>query len=268
MRRTSPISQFVVAAAHEAMEAARVPAGMVETRLGVVVAIFNGCIGYSRRFFGEVLSDPATASPMVFPETVFNAPSSHLSAVLGARAANYTLVGDEGAFANGLAMACQWLGDGWVDGCLVVGAEEADPITADAVARLEHGMIVSEGAGAVYVSNQPGPVEIMALTEPELFFDRKGRTDALERTRRAWRATIGSPARCVGNVPCAAGMPAVVPEAALGHGMGASGAWHVVLAAEAVRSGECDVAVAETAGSNEQVVSTVLRRDGRHGATA
>ena len=40
-------------------------------------------IRYSERFFGEVLENPATASPMLFPETVMNAPASHMAAYLG-----------------------------------------------------------------------------------------------------------------------------------------------------------------------------------------
>ncbi len=58
-------------------------------------------MAYSRRFYEEVLRDPATASPLIFPETVFNAPASHLAAFLGTTAINYTLVGDEGTFLAG-----------------------------------------------------------------------------------------------------------------------------------------------------------------------
>jgi 3-oxoacyl-(acyl-carrier-protein) synthase len=77
-----------------------------------VVCVFSGCVNYSSRFYSETLKDPATASPLVFPETVFNAPASHLSAFLGNSAINYTLVGDSGTFLIGLAMAAQWLSDG------------------------------------------------------------------------------------------------------------------------------------------------------------
>ena len=85
-----------------------------------------GLVTYSRRFYEEVLRDPATASPLIFPETVFNAPASHLAAYLGSTAPNCTLVGDDGMFLQGLALAAQWLMEDEIDGCVVIGAEELD----------------------------------------------------------------------------------------------------------------------------------------------
>ena len=111
----------------------------------------TGCVNYSRRFYDETLNDPATASPLVFPETVFNAPASHLAAMLGTTAINYTLVGDPGTFLQGLALAADWLQEARVDGCLVIGAEEVDWLTADAYRLFATKVILSEGAGAVYV---------------------------------------------------------------------------------------------------------------------
>ncbi len=105
------------------------------------------------------MKDPATASPLVFPETVFNAPASHLAASLGTTANNYTLVGDPGTFLQGLALAADWLLAGRVDGCLVVGAEEIDWLTSDAYRLFAKKVILSDGAGAVYMrrSVQPTP---------------------------------------------------------------------------------------------------------------
>ena len=126
LRRTSPITHYAVAAALEALgsDAARVQTGAV--RLGIIFCVMDGCVNYSRRFYDETLRDPATASPLVFPETVFNAPASHLAALLGTTAINYTLVGDPGTFLQGLSLAADWLLGERVDGCLVIGAEELD----------------------------------------------------------------------------------------------------------------------------------------------
>src|SRR6266511_2316719 len=132
LRRTSPITQYAVAAALEALgeDAACVSNGSL--RLGILFCAMTGCVNYSRRFYDETLNDPATASPLVFPETVFNAPASHLAALLGTTAVNYTLVGDPGTFLQALALAADWLLSESVDGCLVIGAEEMDWLTADA----------------------------------------------------------------------------------------------------------------------------------------
>jgi len=159
LRRTSPITQYAVAAALEALgnDAARVSGGSL--RLGIVFCVMTGCVNYSRRFYDETLTDPATASPLVFPETVFNAPASHLAALLGTTATNYTMVGDPGIFLQGLAIAGDWLLAGCVEGCLVVGAEEIDWLTADAYALFARQIILSAGAGAVYLrrAEQPTP---------------------------------------------------------------------------------------------------------------
>ena len=127
LRRVSPISKFAVAAAAEALgpeRAARVAAG--ELRLGVVCSLFNGCVNYSNRFFGEVLADPAVASPILFPETVFNAPSSHLSALFNSTAPNDTILGDGAEIFTALEIAIEWLLRGDCDGVLVVAPEELD----------------------------------------------------------------------------------------------------------------------------------------------
>jgi 3-oxoacyl-(acyl-carrier-protein) synthase len=118
-------------------------------RLGIIFCVMTGCVNYSRRFYDETLKDPATASPLVFPETVFNAPASHLAALLGTTAINYTLVGDPGVFLQGLVLGADWLLAGRVEDCLVVGAEEIDWLTADAYGLFARKIILSDGAGAV-----------------------------------------------------------------------------------------------------------------------
>ena len=149
----------------------------------------TGCINYSRRFYDETLKDPATASPLVFPETVFNAPSSHLAAAFGTTARNYTLVGDQGTFLQGLALAASWLLAGSVDACLVIGAEEMDWLIADAFRLFDRRLISSEGAGAVYLKAEGrGPkaeviAQLAAVTDSYLFFDNQSRAVAARKMR-------------------------------------------------------------------------------------
>src|SRR5438034_9501773 len=169
LRRTSPITQYAVAAALEALggDAARVSSGSL--RLGMVFCVMTGCVNYSRRFYDETLKDPATASPLIFPETVFNAPSSHLASLLGTTAINYTLVGDPGTVLQGVALAADWLLSDRIDGCLVVGAEEMDWLTAEAVGLFAHSAQISDGAGALYLRRDAGQnpgVELREVTDP------------------------------------------------------------------------------------------------------
>jgi 3-oxoacyl-(acyl-carrier-protein) synthase len=151
LRRTSPIAHYAVAAALEALGSPGNPEAPASPRLGIIYCAMAGCVKYSQRFYDETLKDPATASPLVFPETVFNAPASHLAALLGTTAINYTLVGDPGTFLQGLALAADWLSTNRADSCLVVGAEELDWLVSEAFCLFDPAGIVSEGAGALYL---------------------------------------------------------------------------------------------------------------------
>ena len=55
-------------------------------------------------------------------ETVFNAPASHLAAMLESRGPAYTLIGDSAQFLGGMDLGIEWLLDNQVDGVLVVGS--------------------------------------------------------------------------------------------------------------------------------------------------
>src|SRR3954449_871927 len=96
-------------------------------RTAIVFAISNGGVVYTKRFYHDVVEAGAqAASPLLFPETVFNAPASHLAAILGITGASYTLVGDGAVGVLALQMAEQLLQTPALDRCLVVGAEEGD----------------------------------------------------------------------------------------------------------------------------------------------
>lgn len=268
LRRNSAISQYAVAAALEALgdDVARVNEGSL--RLGVVVCVMSGCVTYSRRFYDEALRDPATASPLVFPETVFNAPSSHLAALLGTTAINYTLVGDPGTFAQGLALGAQWIEESLVEGCLVVGAEEADWVTADAFRLFTRRMVLGEGAGALYLHRAARAgrgVGLAAVTDPQLFWDRAGRVAS---AKLVAKQLCSSPADLLcdsrQDVPLldepdmAAwaqwGGARRSPKRVLGEGLMAASAWQCALAADAVRRGEARQALVSVVGCNQQAI--------------
>jgi 3-oxoacyl-(acyl-carrier-protein) synthase len=216
LRRAGRISHFAAAASLEALGdrlAEAVKSGSL--RLGLVYTLVNGGVVYSRRFFGELLAQPSTASPILFPETVFNAPASHLAAFLGLTGPVTTIVGDTGAFLHGLETASLWLELGLVDACLVTGAEEADWMTAEGLALLEPGAILAEGAGAVLVGSPDPTAPATRLTFPN---------EGVAATIIADEAA----ARLSGKGK------ASVPARVLGHGLGAAHAWQTVLAADAV----------------------------------
>lgn len=265
LRRSSPVSQFAVSAALEALGPASGPGTPVGDRLGIVCAVMGGGVSYSRRFFAEVLANPATASPMLFPETVFNAPAAHLAAVLGATGPNVTLVGDQTGFLCGLAVAAGWLATGQVDGCLVVGTEESDWLTARAWDLFRPIVPAAEGAGAILLRGAPSDVELHAITEPVLYRNLRSRQAAAV---AAWNDI---PATTDADLLVDSadwdprhrrdGSPrAVLPRQALGEGFGAAGGWACVAAVHAVATSVAPRAVVRVAGSNLQAMAARFGR--------
>lgn len=268
LRRSSAISQFAVAAALEALggDVARVNAGSL--RLGIVVCVMSGCVNYSRRFYDEVLREPSTASPLVFPETVFNAPASHLAALLGTNAINYTVVGDPGTFVQGLALGAQWLDEGLVEGCLVVGAEEVDWVTADAFRLFTSRLVLSEGAGALYLHREAGAgggVELVAVTDSQVFWDRTGRVRAARLlANELWSASADALCDSLQDVPLLDEPEAaawadwrgirISPKKVLGEGLMAAAGWQCVLACGAVQRGGAREALVSVVGCNQQAI--------------
>lgn len=271
LRRTSPISKFAAAAAAEALGDARlaeIAAGKL--RVGVIFTLTNGCVNYSNRFFGEALADPALASPILFPETVFNAPSSHLSAMIGSFSPNDTLIGDGAGFFTGVDLAIEWIERGEVDGCLVISAEEIDWLSAEGLRHYSRNYLPSEGAAALYLESAPGPVKLLRLPDP-VSLSANSRPQAAREIRDRLAATDDGRTLLIDGQTGIARYDAAEttawadwtgprwsPRIVLGEGMGVSAALQAVAAAEAMKSGSFrEVAVIAT-GGNQQAAGMLL----------
>jgi len=270
LRRVSPITHYAVAAALEALGYPAVTTGRPESsRTGLIFCVMTGCVNYSRRFYDETLRDPMTASPLVFPETVFNAPASHIAAILGTTAISYTLVGDPGTFLQGLALAADWLLSERLDGCLVIGAEEIDWLTADAYGLFARNIVLSEGAGALHLRRERSngaAARLRSITGAHSFCDTFTRARATQRMRaelppgnpehllcdgtqnlrnvdtaevEAWRDWPGS---CLS------------PKTVLGEGLAAGSAWQCVAAVDALRQRQHPAASVSVVGCNQQSI--------------
>lgn len=275
LRRASPIAHYAVGAALEALgeDAAKVSTGAM--RLGIVNCALTGCVNYSRRFYDEVLKEPSTASPLVFPETVYNSPASHLAALLGSKAMNYTLVGDPGTFIQGLVLAADWLLDNRVDGCLVVGAEEMDWLTAGANWLFERKSIFSEGGGALYLRReaaQNSHVQLKAVSNAHIFSNKRNRAEAIKLARAELNGAADRGLLCDGlqGLPradaaeraawgdCAACRLSV--KTILGEALMASAAWQCVAAVDALNQNAYDAASVSVAGTNQQAITAQFLR--------
>ena len=273
LRRASVISRFAAAAGLEALRAAGITVDSQNgQRIALIFAISNGGVIYTKRFYRDVVDAGAeSASPLLFPETVFNAPASHLAAILGVTGVTYTVVGDGAVGLLAIRMAEDVMTDKSLDYCLVVGTEEIDWLLCDAYRRWrllrsappiepfskkKRGMILSEGAGAIVLARLPrrsaAEAEGRSITiehaHPGGCYGKRG--EAVEILKRMLRDLNPTEADFV--ISSANGtfideaeqqaLEQVIPDAiaytakpALGESVGASGLWQIILGAQALR---------------------------------
>ncbi len=287
LRRASAISRFAAAAGLAALAEAKTPPSL--DRIALVFAISNGGVIYTRRFYAEIVKSGAqSASPLLFPETVFNAPASHLAAILEISGASYTVVGDSAVGILALKLADDLLASEDVDTCLVVAAEEIDSLVCEAYRQWRflrdpkkpetgRGMIMSEGAGAVFLKRSEGEMEIDQIVPGANFFRRSEAAARLGSVISRLKNGIGI---CVGSgngtfidraERAAVGdeMPVYSPKIALGESVGASVFWQLITAAKALEAGTLpgsskppinSHAMVLACGLNQQTGGLALRR--------
>lgn len=297
LRRSSAISRFAVVAGLQALEDAKLQLDAAAAeRTALIFAISNGGVIYTKRFYHDVVESGAqAASPLLFPETVFNAPASHLAAILGITGATYTIVGDGAVGVLALKMAEDLMNNPAIDRCLVVGAEEADWLLCDAYSRwrllcrtppvevfAEHarGTILSEGAGAVLLQ-RGGEIRLTSIHAGCNFGHQSEAPECVDRIFR--ELAIGDHELIVASAngtfvdraehfaishrcPNAT---VYAPKAALGESVGAGSLWQVVCAAQALRTRKLpentlrdhvSTAIVSVCGLNQQVAALRLKR--------
>jgi Beta-ketoacyl synthase, N-terminal domain len=283
LRRASPISLFAAAAGRAALaDSGLAFSPEMRSRLALVFGVSSGGVQYTRRFYEQVVKQGANvASPMLFPETVYNAPASHLAAMLGVDSATYTLVGDGTVGLQALQLGMQLIELGNADHVLVVAAEELDWILLEAhhawhlTARDARGggAVLSEGAAAVLLS--PGGRTRVETPDGVSF---RHHQEASQAMRDALRAFAGRPAPDIvldgsngtwADAHIAAALadtfpsprqPAPFANQSLGESLGSSALMQVVLATHAVsRCGHARALVAAL-GWNQQAAAAWLER--------
>ncbi len=260
LRRASAISRFAAAAGLDAIAQAKaINLNIDPEKLGLVFAASNGGVAYTKRFYHDIVRSGAqSASPLLFPETVFNAPASHLAAILGVNGASYTVVGDGAVGILAIKMASELLETGTVDHCLVVAAEEADWILCDAYHKWRlvkssppvepfcdppHGTILSEGAGAVLLGDE-GKVKVAAINAGGNFSHQRKAFQIVEQIVQGLGQNADIVASANGTFVDLAERDAIKkvaaeslvysPKPALGESVGAGALWQVIIAAHAL----------------------------------
>lgn len=271
-RRSSNITKFAVNAAQQAIGDERLEQMKNhKLNIGLLFTLLNGCVNYSNRFFSEVLDDPSLASPLLFPETVFNAPASHIAAYLGCDGPTYTMIGDSTTWFSAMKIAEGWIADGHVDGCLVVCGEETDWLTLEGLGLYSKNLIATEGAAAVYLEAHPSEISIAELNGPFCYNNASERSAAV---RKSWaphasstdgilidgltgihsldRAELATSASWPG--------PRLSPALVLGEGMGIRCGFQTIAAIEALYNDHRSAVVLASGGNQQSFSARFLRQ--------
>ncbi|PZR70581.1 MAG: hypothetical protein DLM73_17480 [Chthoniobacterales bacterium] len=295
LRRSSAISRFAVVAGLEALENAGIKIGPeTAARMALIFAVSNGGVIYTKRFYHDIVESGAqAASPLLFPETVFNAPASHLAAILGITGASYTLVGDGAVGILAMKMAEDLMTSDALDYCLVVGAEEADWLLCDAYRkwrllrsappiepfqRPPKGMIPSEGAGAILLARD-GTLRVEQIASGTNFRKQREAGEGVQKVfaelcRPQPDLVVASANGTFIDAAERAAISRICPNAevyamkgAIGESVGASSLWQIICAAQALITQKLPElpeptslksAVVSTCGLNQQVAGLRL----------
>lgn len=279
LRRSSAISQFAIAAA---ADAAAQFAGDLSSA-PVLFSSSDGGIVYTRRFYADIAaSDEATGSPLLFPETVYNAPASHVAAQFGSNGEALTFVGDSTSAIAALRTAWLMLASGEAETSLVVSAEELDWMSGEAYHRWRigryfqssrTGAVLAEGAAALVLRAGGGDICIRNVHAGETYGDMRGLAPVLAKVLRETAGpsmpdllvASGSGTRFdrIETEVIASIFPAirvVHPRRTLGEAQSSSALQQVVFAALALRSGSAKSALVSVVGFNGQVAAALLTR--------
>ena len=273
LRRSSAITYYAVAAALAALENAGITmTPELAERTAVIFAVCSGPVVYTRKFYETVVQQGANfASPLLFPETVYNAPASHLSALLGVTGNSYTLVGDGSIGITALKFAEQLLDTAGIDLCIVAAGEETDWVLCEAYREWRLSATLAEG-GAALVLAREGRIALGPIHDGVTFFRRTEATAAIRQVHRDL-AKDGAPADLV--VSCANGtfidaaeaaalaefyprVPVAYPKHTLGESLGAGALIQVVHGALALKKRNLNNVIVSSLGFNQQASGLLL----------
>lgn len=152
-RKLDRCSQFAVATAGLAMaDAGLVKGSIPPDRIGIALGCGFGGIANSAEFLtGYFQQGVAGLVPLLFPNTVANAPASNASIEYGIKGPNITFVQRFCSAESAILAACRFIEEGRADVMLAGGVDELTPLMMQGFAALgqlhRHARGFGEGAG-------------------------------------------------------------------------------------------------------------------------
>jgi hypothetical protein len=263
LRRSSVISHLAVAAA---LDAAAGLTAEQRARTALIFASTDGGVIYTRRFYGDIVErGPGAGSPLLFPETVYNAPASHIAARLGLEGEALTLVGDAEVGFDAIQTACELLACGAAEYCLVAAAQEIDWITCEAYSRWKMTGTASplaEGSAALLLGRTTEGSLVQSVFPSSGAKTVANLADALPCTPDlVVTSNAGSPLGIQEQAQLRAqfpNTPIAAPKNVLGEAMACSSLQQVIFAALSLQNSEIDTATTFATGFNRGISALFL----------
>jgi 3-oxoacyl-(acyl-carrier-protein) synthase len=275
LRRSSAITYYSVAAALAALENAGITmTPEIAERTAVVFGVCSGPVVYTRKFYETVVQQGANAaSPLLFPETVYNAPASHLAALLGVTGMTYTLVGDGSIGITALKFAEQLLDTADIDFCIVAGGEEIDWVLCEAYREWRLPALLAEG-GAALVLARDGRISLGPIHEGVSFSKQSEAPAAIGKVHHDLAKSAAPPGLVVS---CANGtfidaaeaaaiekhfpqVPVAYPKHTFGEALGAGALLQVIHGSLALEKRQLNNVIVSSMGFNQQAGGLLMAR--------
>jgi len=246
----------------------------------VIFTTSNGGVTYTRRFYDQLLRTGA-GSPLLFPETVYNAPASHIAALHGVTGITYTLVGDASVGLTALKLGVDLLLSAQADACIIAGAEEVDWVLCEAYGKWRlassstqvgsnHGALIAEGAAAILLS-RAGQFRLQSITGGVPFFRQSEGSASLAAALRQLPPDI-RPTRVISSangtfvdhaeraaIEAAFGpLPTLFPKISLGDPFGASALMQIICATQSLRRDPGGPVLIPVIGLNHQAAAALV----------
>ncbi len=281
LRRAGRLAQLAWIAVQDAIADAGKEWTPEEARQTALIFLStHGGICHTIRFFEDVVkAGTAAGSPIFFPETVYNAPPSHIAANLGIDGMITSLVGDSSVVGAAFCTAEEWLDAGICEQCLLVAAEETHSLLQSAYGYLRLGgqrfgtPAFSDAAAAILISRYPKSSNICAhsgivvrknshlLPSLRSLFEEtvNGKNPEIILT-----SALGSTLRINERTAVTQLWPTAAllyPKNELGESFAASSLGHVVLGEALIRHGEISSVLISLIGASGQASAVLLTSD-------
>ncbi len=152
-RRAADISRYTMLAVKLAADDANISPSNGKD-MGITVGLTHGALNYTQSYHRLLITEGAeSASPILFSDSVLNAPAGNTSICFGVHGPVHTIIGGKTISTKVIMLAAQMLTTGVIDKSIAVCAEELNELSFFCYLRLGLNAM-SEGAGAILLEDE------------------------------------------------------------------------------------------------------------------